>query len=88
MADLGKALSEIVDVVKHLVGTHVHWNVDLSKDVAVAKIEAAQLALLGDDLEEIVDDVSRGDLEETIKDLKKALADAQALAHPVVEDEK
>jgi hypothetical protein len=84
VANLEKAVNEILDIVNHLVGTHVHWNVDLSKDAAVAKIEVARLALLATDVENVLEDVADGDLGKTIADLEKALADAKALAHPEV----
>ena len=87
MANLEKALSEVLDVVKHLVSTHVHWNVDLGKDEAVAKVETAKLALLAGEVQEILTDVSEGNLEETIADLEKTLADAKALRKPVSESE-
>jgi len=86
MVNLEKALSEVIDVVKHLVGTHVHWNVDLSKDAAIAKIEAAQLALIASDVVDVIEEAQSGDIEGTIAALEKALADAKALAHPVVDD--
>lgn len=88
MGNLEKALSEVIDLVKHLVGTHVHWNVDLSKDEAVAKVEAARVALLANDVSNVISDAEKGDVQASIVDLEKALADAKALANPVVADAK
>jgi hypothetical protein len=77
------AVSHILDVVKHLVGTHVHWNIDLSKDEAVVKLEAARIALLAEDVAEVGHDIGNGDYVKTIADLEKALADAKAADAPV-----
>jgi hypothetical protein len=79
VAKLEQAVTELIDLVKHLVSTHVHWNVDLSKDEAMVKIEAARLALLASDVEELVADVADGNLDKVVTDGEKLVADVKTL---------
>lgn len=55
------SLTELLDVVEHLVNTHTHWNLNLSKDEALAKIAAARLGdvtTLVKDAETVVEDTT------------------------------
>lgn len=79
VAKLEQAVTELIDLVKHLVSTHVHWNVDLSKDEAMVKIEAARLALLASDVEELIADVADGNLDKAVTDGEKLVADVKTL---------
>lgn len=57
MANVEKAITEIVDVIKHLVDTHVHWNMDMDRDLALAKLDAAKVHAVSGDVEAVVSDV-------------------------------
>ena len=46
MANIENALSEILDVLEHVVNTHSKWNVDLSHREAVVKLGHARLSLI------------------------------------------
>jgi len=84
MANLANAVKELVDVVEHIVGTHVHWNMDLSKDEAVAKVVAARAALLAEDVADVARDVEQGDLVQLVTDGEKLVKDAQSVVNPNV----
>lgn len=91
MANLEKAFSELADVVEHIAGTHVRWNMDMSKAEAFAKIAAARVHAVAADVVEVADDavdvvtsIREGDVgaaaesaKEGVKDVVKTLADAK-----------
>jgi len=83
MANLKTALTEVLDLVEHLVSTHVHWNVDLSKDEAVAKVGAARVALLAADVEKVAHDAESADLVALVADSQNLVKDAQSAVQPV-----
>lgn len=56
MTNIEKAFSETLDVLKHLVSTHVRWNVDMSHEEALAKLETARLHSIADDAANAVSD--------------------------------
>lgn len=83
-------LSDVIDVVEHLVNTHSNWNQDLSKDEAKAKLVAARVADAAgaavpvvQDVAETAADASTGAVEPTMADVEKLLADAEALRKKV-----
>lgn len=51
------AITELIDVVEHLVNTHTNWNQDLSQVVAKAKIDAARAQEIAKEVAPIADDV-------------------------------
>lgn len=69
------ALTELFDVVEHLVRTHTNWNVDLSQEEAVAKVVAARLEAEGPVLEKASDDV-----DAVVSDVKAGVAVAEGKA--------
>jgi hypothetical protein len=69
------ALTELFDVVEHLVRTHTNWNVDLSQEEAVAKVVAARLEAEGPVLEKASDDV-----DAVVSDVKAGVAVAEGEA--------
>jgi len=72
MANYEKAFGELVDVVKHLVSTHVRWNQDLSHDDAIAKLDAVKILAVADDVQEIASDLGNDvkDVVTLVKDVK------------------
>lgn len=91
MANLEKAFQELADVVEHIVGTHVRWNMDMSKTEAVAKIAAARAHAVAADVVEAADDavdvvtaIREGNVGvaaesgvQVVQDLSKAVKDAK-----------
>lgn len=79
MSDVSKAFAELVAVVRHLVSTHVHWNMDLSKDEALAKLEAAHAHALTGDVVKAVDVVSDAAEALAADDADKAVQEVSAV---------
>jgi hypothetical protein len=77
MANVEKSISEVVDVLLHLVRTHVRWNQDLSHDEAVAKLEAARLHAVGADAEKVTGDVQSAVVDVTAGNVVGAVGDAE-----------
>lgn len=75
---------KLAELVEHLIGTHVHWNMDLSKDEAVAKLYAAKAELVAHDAEKVAQDAEKGDLVALVTDSEKLVKDAQAPVTPNV----
>lgn len=82
MANLESAVMKLAELVEHLIGTHVHWNMDLSKEEAVLKLGAVKSELLAHDAEKMAQDVEQGDLVALVDDAEKTLADAKAPVTP------
>lgn len=76
MANVEKAISELVDVVSHLVRTHVRWNQDLDHDLALAKLESAKVHAAAGGLETAVGAVADGVKAVVDGDLIGAVTDA------------
>jgi hypothetical protein len=72
---MANPLTELFDVITHLVRTHSNWNVDLSQEEALAKVVAAKAAALEPDVEKTVSDASTvvGDVETDVKDVETAV---------------
>lgn len=93
MSNMEKAFNELADVVQHIAGTHVRWNMDMSKAEAFAKIAvarthavAADVVTAVDDAADVVTAVREGDVvvaaEETqnvVQDVVKTLQDAKGV---------
>lgn len=91
MANIESAFNELLDVVEHIAGTHVRWNMDMSKAEAFAKLAAARTHVVAADVVQAADDASdavtavrEGNVgvaaEETVNvvtDLTKAVSDAK-----------
>jgi ribose 5-phosphate isomerase len=76
MPNAEKALSEILDVIEHLVSTHVRWNMNLSHAEAVAKVEAARVHLISTDISSVAADVENADPVSVVTDGAKTVTDA------------
>lgn len=76
MANYEKALSELLDVVEHLVGTHVRWNVDMSHGQALAKLVAARTHIIATDVSQTAADVEAGNAEAVVTDGVGLVTDA------------
>lgn len=75
MSNTENALHELIDVVEHLVTTHVRWNQDLSHAEAVAKLAAARTHVLAGDVVDIASDVEEGDAVAVVQDGTKTVGD-------------
>ena len=91
MPNVEKSISEVVDVLMHLVRTHVRWNQDLSHDEAVAKLEAARLHAAGADVEKTVNDAVNavdaaraGNVDGAVNAGESAVFDGSAVVSDVV----
>jgi hypothetical protein len=74
MSNIEKAIGELADVVHHLVGTHVRWNMDMDKDTAFAKVAAARVHAVADEVATVAADVETGDVSKAVTDLVKDVA--------------
>lgn len=79
MANMKAAISELADIVEHLVATHVHWNMDLSHAEAVVKVAAAKAHLVSEDVSAVTDDVESGDATAVVQDGTKTVGDVVSM---------
>lgn len=91
MANVEKSISEVVDVLLHIVRTHVRWNQDLTHDEAVAKLEAARVHAVGADVVNTVNDAvsavdaaQTGDVTGVVAAGEKTVSDGSAVVSDVV----
>lgn len=91
MANYEHALNSLIDVVAHLVHVNVRWNVDMDKDLAIAKLEAARIHAATGDIESVVGDVAdavsaakSGDIGEAITSAEAGVKDAEKVVSDVV----
>lgn len=91
MANTEQALNSIIEVVSHLVHVNVRWNIDMDKDTAIAKLEAAKLhAATGDmvnvvgDAANAISDVRSGDIGNAIGSADAAVQDGEKVVSDVV----
>lgn len=75
MANIEKAIGEIVDVVEHLVHTNRTWNQDLGHAEALAKLAAARTHVVAVDVADVASDVESGDLAKGVQDVTKTVSD-------------
>lgn len=69
-------ISDLVDVVEHLVHTHPTFNLALSQDEALAKLAVVKVADAAHDAEHV-------ELPQLVTDLKAALADLEQVTNPL-----
>ena len=70
MANSENPLMHIIDVVKHLVSTHVHWNQDMNKDDALSKLQDAATSAV-----KTVSDVEAKDVPAAVEDGAQTVGD-------------
>lgn len=80
MSNVEKAIGEIADVLHHLVSTHVRWNMDMNKDTAAAKLEAARLHAVAADVATVAGDVETGDVSKAVTDATVDVVDVVDMA--------
>ena len=73
------AISELIDVVQHLVETHPRWNMSLSRDEAVAKLAAARSEAIAESLAGATGDTNSMVQHPTLDAFEKVAADLAAL---------
>ncbi len=80
------ALSDVLDVVEHLVNTHQSWNEGLSQVQAQAKVAAAKAALVVPEVEAVANDAvtgvqaaSDGNVEGVANVVKELVGDVEKL---------
>lgn len=78
MSNSDNPLFHIIDVLKHLVSTHVHWNMDMNKDDALKKLETA-----ASDAQKTVADVQAHDVVDGVQDGAQTVADVVELTKDV-----
>lgn len=83
MANIEAAFNELADVVKHLASTHVHWNMDMSKAEAFAKIAVARTHVVAEDVVTTADDALTAVEDVSGGSLDVVVGDVQTVAHDV-----